>query len=206
MRILYIHNDYAKPSDEETAAEAIVALLQEHGHEVEWHRRSSAEISGRICGQMKSLFAGVTNPSEAHAVKQHIANFRPDIVLVQNVYPLLSPSVFPAIKKTGIPIVMRCPNYRLFCPNGLCCDMQGHVCEECFCGRIKWPLTVVTPQQRRRRRHTLSVARQLPSCRARFSTTRTSSPHPICRAAVAELSGMVFDDEGVVVTPAITKA
>ena len=46
MRLLYIHNDYAKPSGEETAAEAIVGLLKEHGHEVEWHRRSSAEIAG----------------------------------------------------------------------------------------------------------------------------------------------------------------
>lgn len=141
MRILYVHNDYAKPSGEETAAEAIVALLQEHGHEVEWHRRSSAEIAGSICGQMKSLFTGVTNPSEAYVVKRHITDFKPDIVQVQNVYPLLSPSIFPSIKKTGVPIVMRCPNYRLFCPNGLCCDMHGHVCEECFGGH-EWRCAV----------------------------------------------------------------
>ena len=134
MRILYIHNDYAKPSGEETAAEAIVALLKEHGHEVAWHRRSSAEIAGSVSGQVKSLFTGVWNPCEAKAVAEHIKEFKPDIVQVQNIYPLLSPSIFPAIRKLGIPIVMRCPNYRLFCPNGLCCDMQGHVCEQCFGG------------------------------------------------------------------------
>ena len=134
MKLLYIHNDYAKPSGEETAAEAIVSLLREHGHEVAWHRRSSAEIAGSVGGQIKSLFTGIANPYEAKAVKTQIQEFKPDLVQVQNVYPLLSPSIFPAIKAIGIPIVMRCPNYRLFCPNGLCCDAQGHVCELCLGG------------------------------------------------------------------------
>lgn len=134
MRILYIHNDYAKLSGEETAAEAIVELLKEHGHEVAWHRRSSAEIAGSAWGHIKSLFTGLVNPCEGNAVAKHIQEFKPDIVQVQNIYPLLSPSIFLAIRKCGVPIVMRCPNYRLFCPNGLCCDKQGHVCEECFDG------------------------------------------------------------------------
>ncbi len=141
MRVLYIHNDYAKPSGEETAAEGLVALLQEHGHDVAWHRRSSAEISGSLFGQVKSLFTGVWNPFEARRVRKAISEFKPDIVQVQNVYPLLSPSIFPAIKRLGVPIVMRCPNYRLFCPNGLCCDRQGHVCEECFGGH-EWRCAV----------------------------------------------------------------
>ena len=134
MRVLYIHNDYAKPSGEETAAEAIVALLREQGHEVAWHRRSSAEIAGSLYGQVKSLFSGLANPWEARAVARQLRGFHPDVVQVQNPYPLLSPSIFPAIKRSGVPLVMRCPNYRLFCPNGLCCDMQGHVCEKCFGG------------------------------------------------------------------------
>ena len=134
MRVLYIHNDYAKPSGEETAAEAIVALLREHGHEVVWHRRSSAEIAGSLYGKVKSLLTGLANPWEARAVARHIREFHPDIVQVQNPYPLLSPSIFPAIKRCGVPLVMRCPNYRLFCPNGLCCDNSGKVCELCFGG------------------------------------------------------------------------
>ena len=101
MRILYIHNDYAKPSGEETAAEAIVALLKEHGHEVEWHRRSSAEIAGSAWRQIKSLFTGLVNPCEAKAVTKHIHEFKPDLVQVQNIYPLLSPSIFPAIFSRG---------------------------------------------------------------------------------------------------------
>ena len=63
MKILYIHNDYAKPSGEETAAEAIVALLKEHGHEVRWFRRSSAEIKG-FSGKVKSQCSNTMTRSE----------------------------------------------------------------------------------------------------------------------------------------------
>lgn len=133
MKILYIHNDYAKPSGEETAAEAIVTLLKEHGHEVRWFRRSSAEIKG-FTGKIKSFFTGLANPAMAKALEKVLDEYQPDLVQIQNIYPFLSPSIFRPVKKRNIPIVMRCPNYRLFCPNGLCCDMQGKVCERCFGG------------------------------------------------------------------------
>lgn len=134
MRILYIHNDYAKPSGEEHAAASLAGLLEEHGHEVEFFRRSSAEIAGSCWGQAKAFFAGIANPWAAAAVARKLDEYKPDLVQVQNLYPLLSPSIFRPIRARGIPVVMRCPNYRLFCPNGLCCDMSGQVCELCLGG------------------------------------------------------------------------
>lgn len=65
MRILYVHNNYAAPSGEEQAAEAIAKLLTSHGHEVAWFRRSSAEIAESFSGGVKALFAGIHNPFAA---------------------------------------------------------------------------------------------------------------------------------------------
>ncbi len=56
---------------------------------------------------------------------------RPDVVQIQNVFPLVSLASLKLIKSKGYPIVMRCPNYRLFCPTGLFVDAQGEVCEQC---------------------------------------------------------------------------
>lgn len=134
MRILYVHNEYAKPSGEEHAAGELVRLLQEHGHEVRWFTRSSAEIEGSAFGKIKALAKGVYNPSAARQLDKVLCEFNPDIVQVQNLYPLLSTAIFGPIKQRGIPVVMRCPNYRLFCPNGLCLDNQGKICERCFHG------------------------------------------------------------------------
>jgi len=133
MRILYLHNDYAKPSGEEHASASIAELLREHGHEVEFFRRSSAEIADSVLGKAKSFFTGIANPFASQALARRLNEFQPDLVIAQNLYPLLSPSVLKAVKQRGIPLVMRCPNYRLFCPNGLCYDGQS-VCEKCFGG------------------------------------------------------------------------
>lgn len=132
MKILYIHNDYARPSGEEHASSSIAELLREHGHEVEFFRRSSAEITG-LAGQIKAFFCGISNPCAAREVARKLDEFKPDLVQVQNLYPFLSPDIFKPVKARKIPVVMRCPNYRLFCPNGLCYD--GKVCEACFGGR-----------------------------------------------------------------------
>lgn len=134
MRILFIHNEYAKLSGEEQSVINLTKLLADHGHVVELLKRSSAEISDSIAGKIKSFFTGIHNPCAVKAVRQKIKEFKPDIVQVQNLYPLFSPSIIPAIKKMGIPVVMRCPNYRLFCPNGLCLDAKGELCEQCFSG------------------------------------------------------------------------
>ena len=132
MKILYIHNDYARPSGEEHASGEIVELLREHGHEVRWFKRSSAEIAGSTLGQIKSFFTGIYNPSSAKALRKVLHEYQPDIVQVQNLYPLLSTSIFKPLRQYGAPVVMRCPNYRLFCPNGLCLDSSGEVCEKCW--------------------------------------------------------------------------
>lgn len=132
MKILYIHNNYGIQTGEEHAAEGIVKLLKENNHTVEWYRRSSEELYGSYRKKSMAFFTGVWNPKAVKAVKKHIQSFQPDVVQVQNLYPLISPAVLKAIKKEGIPLVMRCPNYRLFCPTGLHLDAKGLVCEKCL--------------------------------------------------------------------------
>lgn len=138
MRILYIHNDYAKPSGEEYASAELIQLLREYGHEVEKYSRSSAEIADSFLGKIKSFFAGIWNPFEAKRLRIYLRHFKPDVAIVQNLYPLLSPSIFKPLNNNHVPVVMRCPNYRLFCPGGLCLDNDGHICERCFGKGKEW--------------------------------------------------------------------
>jgi glycosyltransferase involved in cell wall biosynthesis len=138
LRILFVHNEYARPSGEEHASQAIADLMASHGHQVSWYRRSSAEIADSAMGKVKAFFAGVHNPWTAEEMARRLDELQPDLVQVQNLYPLLSPSIFRPCRERGVPVVMRCPNYRLFCPNGLhLC--RGEVCEHCLgSGRELW--------------------------------------------------------------------
>lgn len=69
MRILYIHNDYAKPSGEESASGELIQLLREHGHEVEKYSRSSAEIADSTLGKIKSFL-------RAYGIRLKLSDFR----------------------------------------------------------------------------------------------------------------------------------
>ena len=139
MKVLFVHNFYSEntPSGEEYASKELTTLLEEHGHEVKWFKRNSDDIREGL-GPVKGFFAGIYNPNSAKALLKMLDEYKPDIVQIQNLYPLISTSIFKPIKQRGIPVLMRCPNYRLFCPNGLCLDNKGTVCEKCWGKGHEW--------------------------------------------------------------------
>ena len=135
MKILVVHNDYGKPSGEEHALGTITNLLKTNDHDVLEFRKSSVPLmSGGVRIQAKAFFSGIHSFSSAREIDLFLSENQVDVVQLQNVFPFISPSVIPVIKKHGIPIVMRCPNYRLFCPSGLHLR-NGAVCEKCLDGK-----------------------------------------------------------------------
>jgi glycosyltransferase involved in cell wall biosynthesis len=131
VKILYVHNDYYLPSGEEHAADSLVSLLKEKGHEVIWYRRGSNELKNMLLGKSRAIFLSICNPKAVKDITCIIKNQKPDLVQVQNLYPLISPRVLKSIKDAGVPLIMRCPNYRLFCPTGLFYAPPGNICEKC---------------------------------------------------------------------------
>lgn len=133
MKLLFVHNRYGKRSGEEIMLDRIVALLRDRGHEVDTWFADSAAITG-IAGKLGAAASGIHSPASRREIARRLAADRPDIVQVQNLYPLISPSVLPIIRQAGVPIVMRLSNYRLVCPNGLFLS-HGEVCQACSGGR-----------------------------------------------------------------------
>lgn len=135
MKILFVHNNYASNnSGEEHASQALADLLTQNGHEVQWYRRSSDVIGDAFGSKLAAFFLGIYNPKAVKELKQLIQTFQPNVIQVQNLYPFISPAILRMIRKLGIPVVMRCPNYRLFCPTGLHLDQKGNICERCLSG------------------------------------------------------------------------
>ena len=133
MKVLFVHNCYGIVSGEELMLERIMSLLRSRGHEVSSYLAHSSTI--RTPGQ--KLGAGLSSlwsPKSRRELRELLRVDPPDLVQVQNLYPLISPSVLPVIKEAEIPIVMRLSNYRLICPNGLLLS-HGRVCERCRGGR-----------------------------------------------------------------------
>ncbi|WP_084517328.1 glycosyltransferase family 4 protein [Desulfatiglans anilini] len=136
MRLLLLHNQYGAISGEEHALRAIAGMLEENAHQVSWFLRSSAGIEG-IRGKVRAFYSGIHSHGAAQALRLFLSEHPVDAALVQNLYPFLSPSILKVLREFAIPIIMRCPNYRLFCPNGLhLC--HGEVCERCLGGKEYW--------------------------------------------------------------------
>jgi glycosyltransferase involved in cell wall biosynthesis len=137
MRILLVHNEYGKISGEEIAVGSIRRLLEENGHEVIRFGRSSAEIQSMRLGRTRAFFSGIYSFSSGKAMRRCLLEFKPDIMHVHNVFPLVSASVLIECRRAGAPIVMTVHNYRLVCPNGLFLRDEK-ICEECSGGREWW--------------------------------------------------------------------
>jgi len=136
-RFLLVHNAYGAPSGEEVEFSHVGKLLVDRGHVVQTYNRTSGEVSETLLGRLKAAASGIYSISSRRAVATLLEQLRPDYVLVQNLFPLVSAAVLPVITDAGIPILMCVANYRLVCPNGLHLS-HGRVCERCMYGREYW--------------------------------------------------------------------
>ena len=137
MKIAIVHNDYAKFSGEEAVIRDHTEILRNHGNDVVFFRRSSAELRG-LTGAAKGFFLGPYNPFIRKTFQSFLTAEKPDIVHIHNLYPLISPSVLECVAAANIPLVMTVHNFRLFCPCGLFFQ-NGRICEECARTLSAWP-------------------------------------------------------------------
>ena len=134
LRILLAHNAYQHKGGEDTVVEAEIALLRAHGHAVETYFRSNDDVAGMppLALARHTLWS----PRTSHDLVKQIGRFQPDVIHVHNTFPLISPSLYWAAERAGVPVVQTLHNFRLMCLNGLFLR-EGKVCEDCM-GHLPW--------------------------------------------------------------------
>ena len=134
--ILIVHNNYQQPGGERTAVRSQIELLQSHKHELIIYWRDSAVIATYDWFE-KILFFPQTiyHSTVYHEVYALVQHTRPAVAHVHNVFPLISPAVYLALRDARVPIVQTLHNFRLLCPNGLFYT-HGKICERCAQGNM----------------------------------------------------------------------
>ena len=134
MNILYCHNHYQQRSGEDIAFDSAVQLLHQGGHKVTFYTRDNREMQGYdAINRLQFPFRTIYSSATRQKVKGLVQEQRPDVALVQNVFPLLSPSVYYGLEDARLPVVQLVFNYRLMCLNGLFFT-DGQICERCLGG------------------------------------------------------------------------
>jgi glycosyltransferase involved in cell wall biosynthesis len=134
MRILLCHNRYVMRTGEDIAFDSMRVLLERGGHELLFYMRDNQSI-GESDLSDKLLLSGRAIYSTRN--RKDISNFakreKPAVAIVQNVFPLLSPSIYYGLAESNIPIIQLVFNYRILCANGQLYT-HGKICERCVAG------------------------------------------------------------------------
>jgi glycosyltransferase involved in cell wall biosynthesis len=139
LRVLHAYNVSRFGGGANNAPLATIAASREHGLEVEVFTRSSRDLPQNLQGRIQ---AGGSAFYPRESVKQFdamLASFRPDVVHVHELFPLVSPWILPRCTRRGISVVMTVLDYRLTCPVGTHLR-EGRICDRCTGGREHWAL------------------------------------------------------------------
>jgi len=134
MRVLLAHNRYQQAGGEDAVLAEEYRLLQRNSVEVELYEQDNQRINS-----MPAMQVAVDTIWSRRTVSEmgaYIQRFRPDIIHVHNTFPLISPSLYFAAAKHGVPVVQTLHNFRLFCAQAMFMR-NGAVCEDCI-GRLPW--------------------------------------------------------------------
>lgn len=130
MKILWIHNEYARFSGEEAYFYQGVDSLRNAGHEVRTFVASSAQIPSGLRGKAGAFVSGIWSLGARRRLASLLQEWRPEVVQLQNLFPLISTSVLDPIAESGAALVYSAHNFRLFCPTGLMMR-NGEFCDLC---------------------------------------------------------------------------
>lgn len=137
MKVLLVHNEYGKRSGEEAVVDKMAEIFAGLGLEVARLRRSTAEVRGTLVGKARAFVAGIYCPLGVRAMRRALAEEKPDLVNVHNLYPFISPAALRECRRAGVPVVMTVHNFRLICPTGLFMR-DGGPCELCLERGNEW--------------------------------------------------------------------
>ena len=84
-------------------------------------------------GRVEAAGRMIWSTSARAGLARTLADFKPDVVHLHNVYHQLSPSVVAACKSAGVPVVMTLHDYKLACPSYQMLD-HGRPCDACVTG------------------------------------------------------------------------
>ncbi len=107
-------------------------LLEEAGHKVFLYTRHNSELDSmsvykKLMLPLSFIYSGRTKADITDLIKEKSI----DVVMVHNTLMFISPSVYYAALKCGVPVIQVVHNFRLLCP-GAALYRNGHICEECI--------------------------------------------------------------------------
>ncbi|MBK2092365.1 glycosyltransferase family 4 protein [Francisella philomiragia] len=137
MKILIVHNRYQSNNiggEDIVYDNELKSLRELHGED----NVLAYQVSNDDISKFSLLFGIWFSRKHYRNIKKIVRDNNIDIVHVHNFFPLLTPSVFKAAKKSGAKVVHTLHNYRLWCISGILYRDGFGACE--LCTKSKLPI------------------------------------------------------------------
>jgi glycosyltransferase involved in cell wall biosynthesis len=122
MKILQIFNQYRFRGGEEMWVDGMAELLGDSAELDELRFSSKDWLNNNAPSPLKQICLMGDNPASRAALRERVANFKPDVLLFHNVIPVGSFGLFEEAKCLGIPVIYYIHNFRPFSPSGTLWD------------------------------------------------------------------------------------
>lgn len=130
LKIISVHNRYVQPGGEDQVFESEARLLKECGHRVTQVQEQTTYPDG-VVKKLGVAVDCIWSRRWHREFRQMLQASQPDVVHIHNFFPLISPSIYYACRREGVPVVQTLHNYRLLCASAEF-YRDGRVCEECL--------------------------------------------------------------------------
>ncbi|MEI6437346.1 MAG: glycosyltransferase family 4 protein [Candidatus Omnitrophota bacterium] len=150
MKILQAHRCFYLKGGAEKVFFDADALLRAHCHDVAFFSMqhpdnlpspyakyfvSSIDYGhGGLLHGIKALGRLLYSREARQKIDRLIADFKPDVAHLHNIYHQISPSILHSLKKAGVPVVMTLHDFKAVCANYYMID-RGKMCQACQGGR-----------------------------------------------------------------------
>lgn len=138
MRILLVHNYLSTRGGEDVMFDSTVKLLKERKHEIYTYKKQSINVERNKISQMKAALNMFSNQDVKKELCTIINSFRPQIAHISNIFPLITPLIYPLLKSFNIPIVQSIHSHRLLCPKSTF-YRNREVCTLCIDKKFAYP-------------------------------------------------------------------
>lgn len=137
MKVLLVHNRYQQKGGEDSVVESERKMLSAHGVETDLLEADNDHIRG-LTAELKAAVKVLYNAEQVARLSKRLVDFKPDVVHVHNWFPTLSPAIFGACRRSGIPVVHTLHNYRPLCIKASL-YRDGSPCEDCLGTTLRLP-------------------------------------------------------------------
>jgi glycosyltransferase involved in cell wall biosynthesis len=133
VKVLHAFNAPRSGGGSLAASRASIRVLRENGVEVDVFSRDSRDLPSGLVGRLRAGLSAFDPRQALREFEETLERFAPDVVHINELFPLISPWVLRRCRARSIPVVMTVDDYHLTCPvrNHF---RDGRICTACLGG------------------------------------------------------------------------